>query len=515
MVILDGWGEGKQTSGNPFTAAKLPTIEHFANTYPKTLLQASGVAVGLPWGEAGNSEIGHMTIGAGRVIFHYLPRIIFAIRDGSFFKNPAFLQVTGHVKTHQSRLHLLGLLSSGTVHSYIDHLTALLELAKREGLSEVLLHLFTDGRDSPPKEAATFLENLLERLAALGTGKLASLAGRFYAMDRDRHWNRIKDAYECFVFAKGERTADPVGMLREWYRQGETDEFVKPTVLLDAAGNPLPRIGSGDGLIFFNFREDSMRELVEAFTIPAFLPIRPDPIPNLAIATMTRYEPNIPVAVGFEREEVSNPLGEVVARAGKRQLRIAESEKYAHVTYFFNGGKEAALAGEEREIIPSGSTPHFDEHPEMGAGDLAERVSKHIEKDEFDFYVLNFANADMVGHTGNFSATARALEAIDAALGKLEKTVLSKDGVMLITADHGNAEEKMDPISGEARTEHTMNPVPLWLIGREFQNKKFPPESEPSGVLSDVAPTLLSLMDLAIPAEMTGKSFLPLLISRS
>lgn len=518
LIVLDGFGVSLHLRGNAIAEARKPAFDLIEQYYPFTTLQASGAAIGLPWGEPGNSEVGHLTMGAGRAIFHHLPRIIMAIHDGSFYENAALRGVARHVRDHASALHLIGLTSSGSVHSYLDHLYALLEFAAREKLERVWLHAITDGRDAPPQEAERFIAQLEQRLEArFPKAAIASLIGRFYAMDRDENWDRIQKTYELMTRGRGAGFQDPVEYFRQSYARGKSDEFIEPAYR-EENGQPVGRIGAHDGVIFFNFREDSMRELVRAFAAEPFDEFPRQRLEGLRVATMTEYEKNLPgVAAAFPPLEITRPLGRILAEAGKRQLRVAETEKYAHVAYFFNGGQEKPFPGEERILVPSRSVPHFDEHPEMRAPEITAAILERIA--EYDFILSNFANADMVGHTGNFAAIIKAVEALDESVGKIQEAVLARDGVLLITGDHGNAEEKIHPYSGEEITEHTANPVPFYLVSSSYRRTE--PRSaeairarkkEPAGILTDVAPTILELMQLAKPPEMTGKSLLPILI---
>lgn len=521
LVVLDGFGVSLSSRGNAVIEANTPNLDAIEQRFPFTTLQASGAAVGLPWGEAGNSEVGHLTMGAGRVIYHHLPRIIAAIHDGSFYENPAFRKIVGHVRERGSSLHLLGLVSSGTVHSYIDHLLALLELAKREDVPAVYLHVITDGKDAPRDEAASFVGQLQERIARHYPGAtIASLVGRYYAMDRDEQWERVRAAYDLLTNGKGEGFEDAGSYLRRSYERGVFDEFIKPA-LLTKNGEAIGHIREGDGLIFFNFREDSVREITSAFGKEHFDAFPRRRVSDLAIATMTEYEKNLPgVEAAFPPLEIVSPLAEVLAEHGKTQLHIAESEKYAHVTYFFNGGNERLFRGEDRLLIPSLSVPHFDEHPEMKASEIVSRVIERL--NQYGFILVNFANADMVGHTGNFEAAVKAVEVLDEAIGRIEEAVRERKGSLLITGDHGNVEEKIHRLSGEPVSEHTANPVPFYLVAEEFaRTRERTPEEisatkkEVGGILTDVAPTVLELMALPQPPEMTGRSLLPLLLNQA
>lgn len=512
LIILDGFGVSLEKEGNPVYEAQKPTLEEIERNFPFTTLQASGVAVGLPWGEAGNSEVGHLTIGAGRVIYHHLPRIINSIHDGSFFKNEAFLKAVEHIRENKSRLHIAGLVSSGSVHSYVDHLYALLDFAKKENVPEVYLHVFTDGKDAPPQEGAKFLEKLEERIKKEWPRvKIASVVGRFYAMDRDEKWERIQKAYELFTAGQGEKVKSVPEYLDASYKRDLTDEFIEPTVI-DEQGV----VKENDALIFFNFREDSMREITRAFTEESFDYFPRKKVENLLIVTMTEYEKNHHLLPAFKPLDIDWSLSRVLGEAGLRHLHIAETEKYAHVTYFLNGGQEKPFVGEERILIPSPATAHFDEAPEMKAKEITAKIIENFDK--YDVIIANFANTDMVGHSGNFRAAVQAVEAVDEALGKLTNIVLGSDAAMLVTADHGNIELKRNVITGEKLTEHSLNPVPLYLVGKSFKLKKprtaeeiIQQKKEVGGILTDVAPTMLELLGKKQPAEMTGGSLLKLL----
>lgn len=517
LVVLDGFGVSLQERGNAIFAAHTPNLDAIEKKYPFTTLQASGVAVGLPWGEAGNSEVGHLTMGAGRVIYHHLPRIITSIHDGSFYTNPAFVHAAEHVNANKSALHLLGLVSSGSVHSYIDHLYALLEFAKRHGVSKVFLHVITDGKDAPPQEAAKFLQQLRDRLAAKHPNVIiASLVGRFFCMDRDERWERVRRAYELFTQAAGAPFQNPTAYLEESYAQGVFDESIEPAFFgaQDAAQG---RIAAGDALIIFNFREDSMREITEAFAKEAFDHFPRAQIQNLKVVTMTEYEKSLEnVEAAFPPLEIAWPLARALSQAGKIQLHIAETEKYAHVTYFFNGGIEKPFPDEDRMLVQSLPVPHFDEEPKMKAPEITAKIIEHL--DDYDFIIANLANADMVGHTGKFEAAISAVEALDQAIGQIKTAVLAKGGILITTGDHGNAEQKIHPVSGEPITEHTINPVPFYLIGAEYElgeertaEEIRAKKKETGGILTDIAPTILELMKIPKPPEMTGKSLLGIL----
>ncbi|MBI4128788.1 MAG: 2,3-bisphosphoglycerate-independent phosphoglycerate mutase [Parcubacteria group bacterium] len=513
LVVMDGWGVGPARMGNAITQAETPVVDAIERTYPFTTLQASGIAVGLPWGESGNSETGHLTIGTGRIMFQHLPRITLAIQDGSFYQNPVLIGACGNVHRHRSRFHIMGLISSGSVHSYIDHLYGLLDLLKRESVSDVFIHTFTDGRDAPPKEGKRMMAHIDERLRELGIGSIVTLIGRSFALDRDQHWEKTQAAYECLTSGKGENADTVASAFDRYYAEGITDEFVPPTIIQSANDT---RIQQNDSVFFLDYREDSVRQLSRAFIDPVFAEFPRPRITPLYFATMTEYQKGLPAHVAFPPTTITYTLGDVLADRNLRQLRIAESDKYAHVTYFFNGGRETPLTGEERILIPSDPAPHFDLKPEMKAGEITDRAVAALASHDYAFILVNFANADMVGHTGNLAATIRAVEVVDRALGKLTKAVLDSGAILLITGDHGNAEEKIDPYTGDVRTEHTVNPVPFYLVSKKHTQEKTAElverkKIEVSGLLTDIAPTILDLMGIEKPVVMTGKSLLPIL----
>lgn len=517
LVVFDGFGINTLPGESPLQAAKKPTLDGFEQYYLLTTLQASGLAVGLPWGEEGNSEVGHLTMGSGRVLYHHLPRVIVSIQDGTFYENQAFRDTVTHIKTNNGTLHLMGLFSTGSVHAYVDHLYALMEFAKREQITKVALHLFGDGRDAPVREMKTFFPQLEERIKnEYPNAFIASLIGRHFAMDREDRWNLTEQAYNCLIGKSGIGFDNAKKYIESSYAGGITDEFFVPAWQTGSDGKPTGRIQNGDGVIFFNFREDSIRQLAHAFLDHDFNKFERSYLTNLFIVTMTEYEKGLPAHVAFPPHDVEWPLSRVISYTGKRQLHIAETEKYAHVTYFFNGGKEAPFPGEDRKLIPSAPVP-FDQKPEMSAKEITELVLQELPN--YDFILINFANADMVGHTGNFDATRQAIEVLDECLGKLTEKVLEMGGALVLTADHGNAEEKRYRITGETRTKHSSNPVPLYVVAKQFRRKEARTEkeikeslSQVEGVLSDVAPTVLDLMGLEVPAEMTGINMMPKLL---
>ncbi|MFZ2299589.1 MAG: 2,3-bisphosphoglycerate-independent phosphoglycerate mutase [Candidatus Moraniibacteriota bacterium] len=514
LVVLDGWGISNSIQGNPIREATLPTFDKLNRFYPMTTLQASGISVGLPWNTAGNSEVGHMTMGAGRVLYQNMPLISLAIQDGSFFRNEVLLEAIGNTKKNNSKLHLMGLLSSGSVHSHRDHVLALLRLAKNEGLSEVYLHIFTDGRDSAPTAGIQQVKELLRTIRLVGIGTIASLSGRNFSMDRNNNWDRIEKAYRMLTDGTGNTSSDPLIVLERSYLQNITDEYIEPTVITEK-DKPVALIENKDSVIFFNFREDRSRELAKAFVLPDFDGFERKLL-DINFTTFTEYERGLPVHIAFPPEDVRSTLGEILSLSSKKQLRIAETEKYAHVTYFFNGGKEKSFPGEDRVLIPSPAVSHFDEIPEMSSPKITETLIATLEKNEYDFILVNYANPDMVGHTGNEEASIKAVEATDKSLSILIPAVLKIGGAMIVTSDHGNVEELKRVTTGEIDTEHSTNPIPLWYITPDNHREKAAAQmvreqNEVNGLLSDVAPTILDIMGIQKPPEMNGTSLLPTL----
>ncbi|MGE5612813.1 MAG: 2,3-bisphosphoglycerate-independent phosphoglycerate mutase [Bacillota bacterium] len=502
LIILDGYGINPREEGNAIKAAHKPNIDGFMRDYPNTVIHTSGMDVGLPRGQMGNSEVGHTNIGAGRIVYQELTRITKSIEDGDFFEKPEFIGAIENCKANRSKLHLYGLLSDGGVHSHNTHLYALVEMAKRYGLKDVFVHCFFDGRDVPPDSAKDYVAELEEKLSEIGVGKIASVMGRYYAMDRDNRWERVKLAYDAMVLGQGLTAESAMQAVMESYGRQEFDEFVKPAVIV-RDGKPTATIGSNDSIIFFNFRPDRAREITRAFVDPAFTGFeRARGFFPVYYVCMTQYDKTMPnVQIAFKPESLSNTFGEFISRHGLKQLRIAETEKYAHVTFFFNGGVETMYEGEDRVLIPSPKVATYDLKPEMSAFEVTDEVLKRIDSDKYDVIVLNFANCDMVGHTGVFEAARAAVEAIDKCLGRIVEAVRAKNGIVLITADHGNAEQMIDYETGGAYTAHTTNVVPLVGIGLDGRQLK-------EGRLADLAPTMLELLGLDKPAEMTGNSLL-------
>jgi 2,3-bisphosphoglycerate-independent phosphoglycerate mutase len=515
LVVLDGWGISNSIQGNPIRLASLPTIEKLDRFYPMTALQASGISVGLPWGETGNSEVGHMALGAGKIIYQNLPRITLAIQDQSFFRNSAFLEAFENAKRMKSNLHLIGLFGEGSVHSYKDHVYALLELARNEKMQDVYLHIFTDGRDSPPNSATKSIKELLDKIRIFNVGKIASVCGRNWAMDRNNNWDRVEKTYLLLTEGKGEKITDPIKYLQESYEKEIFDEYIEPGVVTEN-GNPVAVIKDGDSVIFFNFREDRAREITRAFVLPEFAGFKRTRKLEIKFITMIEYEKGLPVSTAFPPEEIREGLGEVLSKNNIAQLRIAETEKYAHVTYFFNGGREEPWPAEDRTLIPSPVAAHFDETPEMSAPQITEKSVEAIESGKYGFILINYANPDMIGHTGNEKASIEAVQAVDKSLSVLIPSILKAGGCLILTSDHGNVEEIKNLHTGQTDTEHSGNPVPIWYITPDNHRNKDSDEivrnqNEVGGLLSDVAPTILEIMNIKKPPAMNGESLLPIL----
>jgi 2,3-bisphosphoglycerate-independent phosphoglycerate mutase len=505
LFILDGWGIDAPGNGNAIHRSRTPFLDDLQRTYPNTRLQCSGEAVGLPEGIMGNSEVGHLNIGAGRIVYQDLLRIDMAIRDGSFFQNPAFLELLSKVKKNDSALHLMGLVSDGGVHSQMTHLYALLKLAQDRGLQRVYVHAILDGRDTPPTSGRKYLGRLQETMRRLEFGKIASVCGRFYAMDRDNRWERVEIAYRLYTRGEGRSHRDPVQAVATAYRQGETDEFVRPIVITADDDTSPPVIRDRDGIIFFNFRADRAREITRAFTAEDFDHFQRDPRPDLgAYVCMTLYDETFSLPIAFQPVHLENILGEVISRNGLRQLRIAETEKYAHVTYFFNGGEEKPFPMEDRCLIPSPrEVPTYDHKPEMSASAVTDEVIQRLKTETYQFIVINFANMDMVGHTGVLAAAVKACEVVDTCVARIVETVQSMGGTALVTADHGNSEKMIDE-NGGAHTAHTLNPVPFILVDDTRKNTSL----RSDGRLGDIAPTILEILEIEKPRQMTGRSLL-------
>ena len=505
LIILDGFGHRDETDGNAVVAAGTPFIRSLLNEYPHTFVNASALAVGLPEGQMGNSEVGHLNIGAGRIVYQELTRIIKSISDGDFFDKPEFLHAIENCKVHDSALHLMGLCSDGGVHSMLSHLYALVELAKRHRLSKVFIHCFMDGRDVPPDSGADYIRRVQKKLSEIGCGKIATVSGRFYAMDRDNRFERVEKAYNALANGDGVYATDPVKAIEDSYANGVTDEFILPTVITEN-GAPVARISRNDSVIFFNYRPDRPREITRAFLFNDFTGFeRKNGCYPLRYVTMTQYDKAFDgkLEVAFKPQNLNNTFGEYISTLGLKQLRIAETEKYAHVTFFFNGGVEAPNSGEDRVLIPSPKVETYDLKPEMSAFEVADEAEKRIRSGAYDVIILNFANPDMVGHTGKFDATVKALQAVDACCKKVVKAILDMGGQCIITADHGNC-EKMWDANHEPFTAHTTNKVPFILVSNNHKGATLASD----GRLCDITPTLLELMGIGKPLEMTGHSLI-------
>ena len=510
LVILDGWGYSPQKLDNAIASAQTPIINSIWQNYPTLLLQASAKSVGLEWGEPGNSEVGHLTLGAGRTINQYSTRINQSISSGSFFENPVLLKASEHVRQHNSSMHFIGLLGSGTVHSSLNHLEALIDFAKKINLPSVQLHLFTDGKDSGLKEAPTLIKKLQTKLTETGVGFIATIIGRMYPMDRDTNWDRTQTAFNLWTKGEGEPVQDIMTALATAYEKEANDTTLPPMVL-----NPAGIIKENDAIVFFNFREDSMRQIAHTFLDAEFKEF-PRVLPaNVFITVMTQYlEAEESPYVIFPLPEVKNGLAEIFSLQGQSQLHLAETEKYAHTTYFFNCLHSKSFQGEKDIIIPS-DKDHAS-HPEMRAKEIGETFAAEFSKNPYPFSIINFANADILSHTGNLEVTTKGIAAIDSALAIVQQTILTAGGIMIITADHGNAESLTYTGTGEAETKHNLNPVPFYLVAQEFQRPRTPQDIEasvvsPQGIISDVAPTILELLQIPIPVEMTGSSLLSLI----
>ncbi len=487
LTILDGWGFSPVAEGNAIAAANKPNYERLLAEFPNTLVYTSGPYVGLPEGQMGNSEVGHLNIGAGRVLYMDVTRIDRMIESGDFFKHPVLLASMHHAR--QRRLHLMGLLSDGGVHSMNTHLYALLEMAKREGVQDVCIHCFMDGRDTPPESGAGFIEALQKEIRRIGGGRIATICGRYYAMDRDKRWERIARAKAAMVEGIGEKATDPVAAIKRSYERGVTDEFIEPIVIGDSRGEPVGLIRAEDACLFFNFRADRGRQMTQALTEAPL---------KLHFTTMTQYDKTLRVPYVLEKEHPNNILANVMAAEQWKNLRVAETEKYAHVTYFFNGGNEKPYPGEERELVPSPKVATYDLKPEMSAQGITDVVVKAIDRRGFDVIIMNFANADMVGHSGKIEPTVRAVETVDACLGQIYSALLRSGGRWIITADHGNAETMIHPVTKSPHTYHTTNPVPFIVVDEETRPLR------PGGALQDIAPTILGMLHVPQPKEMTG-----------
>ena len=502
LMILDGFGDNKNKEGNAVKLANTPNIDKLMKKYPCTDIYTSGLHVGLPEGQMGNSEVGHTNIGAGRIVYQELTRITKSIEDGDFFTNPEFIAAIENCKKNNTKLHILGLVSDGGVHSHIRHLYGLLEMAKRRDFEDVYVHCFLDGRDTPPASGESYILQLQEKMKEKGIGKIASISGRFYAMDRDKRWQRVEKCYNALVSGEGNKSPSAIQAIENSYQKEIFDEFVEPTVICNGE-EPIAKIEKNDSVIFFNFRPDRAREITRALVDPNFDGFKNKNL-DLYYVCFTSYDETMPnVHIAFKKEAIKNTLGEVLSKNNLTQLRIAETEKYAHVTFFFNGGEEKQYKGEDRILVPSPKVETYDQKPEMSAYEVTDNVVKALEAEKYDCIILNFANPDMVGHTGSLEAAIKAVETIDECVGRIVKIIEEKQGNLIITADHGNAEQMIDYKTGEPHTAHTTNPVPIIVI---TPNKDI--KLKENGKLADLAPTILDLMNIEKPEEMTGESLL-------
>ncbi len=513
LLILDGFGVAPAGLGNAIAESNMPVLHRLISRYPSMTVQANGPAVGLSWGEMGNSEVGHLTIGAGRIFYQSLPRINLSIESGEFYELPVLKKAVEHVRGQNGTLHLIGLVSPGNVHASQEHLHTLLDFCKRENYTNVAIHAFLDGRDAIYNSGQQFIAELEAKITQVGVGKIASLSGRYYAMDRDNRWDRIQLAYDAMVKGTGPTAKSAAEAIQASYVSQVFDEQFVPTVIVDRAGKPVAPIKSNDAVVFFNFRPDRARELTKAFVLPAFDKFPREPLQNLFFLTFTEYEKDLPVEVAYPPQLIDQCLAKVISDAGLTQLHIAETEKYAHVTFFLNGMREEEFPGETRAIIPSPRVSSYDKQPEMSVFQIAERVVKDTVAGTYDFIAINFANPDMVGHTGNEEATVKACEAVDKAMGQIVDAALAVGGAVVITADHGNAEEVKNLMTGEMDKEHSTNPVPFIVVSKDLEGVKAPGgdiENDdlslvtPIGMLADTAPTILKLLGVPQPPEMTG-----------
>ncbi len=512
LIVMDGWGINPRSDANAIALAQTPHIDQIARAYPHTQLATSGPAVGLPEGQMGNSEVGHLNIGAGKRVLQEFTRVSSAIHDGSFFENPALLKAVQHAKQNHSALHLCGLIGYGGVHAHQSHLYACLQLAARHELEQVFIHAFTDGRDTSPFGGLEYMKELLARTKEIDPNhpaQVATISGRYYAMDRDNRWDRIAKAYVAMTRGEGRRATDPVAAIQQSYDEHVTDEFIVPVVLMQD-DRPVATVKAGDSVIYFNFRSDRGRELTKAFVLDTLPPQaegkfdRGPKIKDLVFVTMTEYESGLPVDVAFPADNVDLPLAKILSDRGLRQFHTAETEKYAHVTFFFNGGREAPFPGEDRLLVPSPKVATYDLKPEMSAPELTDEAVRRINSGEYAVVIMNYANADMVGHTAVLEAAIKAVETVDTGVGRVVEATLAKGGAALITADHGNAEQLVEYDTGKPHTSHTTNPVPFYFVVPQLPNAKL----RGDGILADVAPTMLQLLQIPQPKEMTGRTLI-------
>lgn len=516
LIVLDGWGESMEEVGNPFKKISLPTIEKLNNFYPKILLEASGLSVGVPWGEVGNSDVGHQALGSGQIKYQNLPRINLAIEGGGFFKNEALVKSMQQAKQNNTKFHIMGLLSDGGVHSHINHFLATLQMAKEQGLQDVYLHIFTDGRDTAPNSSLVFINRLEEKIKEIGIGKIATISGRHYAMDRNENWERTEKAYLAMTTGEGVQTSNFKKVIKSLHENDISDEVIEPMVITTSDSIPVGTINENDSIVFINFRSDRAKQITRAFTDNTLDKFSPKAkLKKLHLTTIVQYDNDLMVdAVVFPPENITMTLGKVLSQNNKKQLRLAETEKYAHVTYFFNGGREEPYPNEDHVVIPSKNVASYDQLPKMSSQEITNVLLEKLQEEKYDFILVNYAAADMVGHTGNMKACIEAITCIDECLSQIIPAVLNNNGCLLITADHGNIEELTDSRTGEKITEHSANPVPLWYITPDNHHQKTAEEyiSTSQGLLCDVAPTILEIMELPKPQEMTCISLLPIFL---
>ncbi len=512
LVIMDGWGINPRKEGNAIALARTPNIDRLAREWPHTAVKTSGLAVGLPEGQMGNSEVGHQNIGAGKRVLQDFTRVSESIKDGTFFHNPALLKAIEHVKKNGSALHICGLLGNGGVHAHETHLEALLQLAHMHDIERVYIHSFTDGRDSSPTGGVEFMQRLQARASEIGgehAAQVATVSGRYYAMDRDNRWDRTGMTYFAMTRGEGERAASALAAIQQSYEKGVTDEFIVPTVVMEN-GKPVAVVQAGDALIHYNFRPDRARQLTKAFVMQELPPQaegkfnRGPRLQDLQYVMMTEYEEGLDADVAYRADEVEMPLARVISEQGLRQFHTAETEKYAHVTYFINGRRETPFSGEDRLLVPSPKVPTYDLQPEMSAAGVTDTAVEHIRGGQYDLVIMNYANADMVGHTGVIEAAIKAVETVDTGIGRVVEATLAVGGGLLITADHGNAEQLIDYETGKPFTAHTTNPVPLYLVVPQLAQAKL----RSDGILADVAPTILDILGIAQPKDMTGRTLI-------
>lgn len=516
LIVLDGWGESMKEVGNPFFKINLPTITKLNKFYPKILLEASGLSVGIPWGEVGNSEVGHKALGSGQIKYQSLPRINLAIESGEFFENITLIKSMQQSKESKKSFHIMGLLSNGGVHSHINHFLATLQTAKEQGLTDVCLHIITDGRDTAPDSSLIFIKQLEKKIKKVGIGKIATVSGRHYSMDRNKNWDQTEKAYLAMTQGIGIRTTNLKKLLQQKHAEDISDEYLEPIIITDKNNSPIGSINNDDSIIFINFRSDRAKQITQAFTDKTFDNFSPTTsLIKVYFTSMIEYDSNLKVnAIIFPTENITSTLGKLLSQNNKKQFRLAETEKYAHVTYFFNGGKKDPYPNEDRIVVPSKNVPSYDQLPEMSSSEITDTLIEKINTEEYDFILVNYASSDMVGHTGSMDACLKTLSHLDSCLKQIVPVILENNGCLLLTADHGNIEELINLKTGKKDTEHSTNPVPLWYITPDNHRQKTEEEmiATSQGLLCDVAPTILEIMEIPKPREMTCTSLLPMLL---